>query len=115
MVINNIYKALENLLNGHANAVKIKMPNEKVMEFSMNEVDRIVYMLFYDEHEVNGVFTESNHKTHKIEFDNELMGGNSIKDDINYILETMEDKLNEDFGIIPIGIKRWKKLNCVEY
>ncbi len=54
-------------------------------------------------------------KVHLIEYDEELMNGNTIQDDIDFLLEKLEDLLNEDFGIAPIGITKWKNSNCLEY
>lgn len=115
MIVNNTCDALENLLLGDANAVKIKMIDNRNVEFTVNEFDGTVNMMFNTKMIHADGLPVVSHKLHKITYDYEMMNGNSIKDSIDYILETMEDKLNEDFGIIPIGINRWKSSNCLEF
>ena len=44
-----------------------------------------------------------------------MMDGSEIPNKINYILETFEDFLNQDFGMAPIGINKWKSSNCYQF
>ena len=102
MITNNTNDAFKNLLLGDSNGIKLKITDYTKAVFSINEVDD------------TGLKVVSN-KVHLIEYDEDLMNGNTIQDDINFLLEKLEDLLNEDFGIAPIGITKWKNSNCLEY
>lgn len=116
MITNNTNDALENLLLGDSNGIKLKITDYTKAVFSINEVDGSVNIIFETttKDEDTGLKVVSN-KVHLIEYDEELMNGNTIQDDIDFLLEKLEDLLNEDFGIAPIGITKWKNSNCSEY
>lgn len=116
MITNNTNDALENLLLGDSNGIKLKITNYTKAVFSMNEVDGTVNLIFETttKDEDTSLKVVSN-KVHLIEYDEDLMNGNTIQDDIDFLLEKLEDLLNEDFGISPIGITKWKNSNCLEY
>lgn len=123
MVTNNVYDALENLLLGDTSLVKIDnvAPNtsDKVyVTFSMDNYSGDVIMMFtkatYDDD--LGLPVNKN-KMFKLTPNEELMNvsENPILDTINYILEQMQDNLNECYGIIPIGTTKFKNSNCFEF
>lgn len=116
MITNNTNDAFENLLLGDSNGIKLKITEYTKAVFSMNEVDGTVNLIFETttKDEYTGLKVVSN-KVHLIEYDEDLMNGNTIQDDIDFLLEKLEDLLNEDFGIAPIGIIKWKNSNCLEY
>ena len=116
MVTNNTNDALENLLLGDSNGIKLKITDYTKAVFLMNEVDGSVNLIFETttKDKDTGLRIISN-KIHLIEYYEDLMNGNAIQDKINFLLENLEDLLNEDFGIAPIGITKWKNSNCLEY
>ena len=116
MITNNTNDAFENLLLGDSNGIKLKITEYTKAVFSMNEVDGTVNLIFETttKNEDTGLKVVCN-KVHLIEYDEELMNGNTIQDDIDFLLEKLEDLLNEYFGIAPIGITKWKNSNCLEY
>ena len=118
MITNNTNDAFENLLLGDSNGIKLKITDYTKAVFLMNEVDGSVNLIFETttEDKDTGLRIVSN-KVHLIEYDEDLMNGNvnDIQNKINFILENLEDLLNEDFGIAPIGITKWKNSNCLEY
>lgn len=119
MITNNTNDALENLLLGDSNGIKLKITDYTKAVFSMNEADGSVNLIFETttKDEDTGLKVVSNkvHKVHLIEYDEDLINGDTIQDDIDFLLEKLEDLLNEDFGIAPIGITKWKNSNCSEY
>ena len=50
-----------------------------------------------------------------IKYNKDLMNVNTFHNEIDFLLEKLEDLLNENFGIAPIGITKWKNSNCLEY
>ena len=116
MITNNTNDALENLLLGDSNGIKLKITDYTKAVFSMNEVDGSVNIIFETttKDEDTGLKVVSN-KVHLIEYDEELLKAYTIQNDIDFLLEKLEDLLNEDFGIAPIGITKWKNSNCSEY
>lgn len=104
MITNNTNDALENLLLGDSNGIKLKITDHTKAIFSINEADGSVNLIFETTNKDGdtGLKVVSN-KVHLIEYDEELMNGNTIQDDIDFLLEKLEDLLNEDFGIAPIG------------
>ena len=116
MILNNTNGAFENLLLGDSNGILLKITDYTKARFSMNEVDGTVNLIFETttKDEDTGLRIVSN-KIHHIEYYEDLMNGNAIQDKINFLLEKLEDLLNEDFGIAPIGITKWKNSNCSEY
>lgn len=116
MITNNTNDAFENLFLGDSNGIKLKITDYTKAVFLMNEVDGSVNLIFETttKDEDTGLNMISN-KIHHIEYDEDLMNGNAIQDKINFLLEKFEDLLNEDFGIAPIGITKWKNSNCLEY
>ena len=116
MITNNTNDAFENLLLGDSNGILLKITDYTKARFSMNEVDGSVNLIFETttKDKDTGLRVVSN-KIHHIEYYEDLMNGNAIQDKINFLLEKFEDLLNEDFGIAPIGITKWKNSNCSEY
>ena len=116
MIINNTNDALENLLLGDTNSVKLKITNYINAVFSVNEVDDTINLIFetITRDEDTGLKAISN-KVHLIKYNKDLMNGNTFHNEIDFILEKLEDLLNENFGIAPIGITKWKNSNCLEY
>ena len=116
MIVNNTNDAFENLLLGDSNGIKLNISKHTKAVFTMNEVDGSINIIFetHNKDKVTGLNMVSN-KVHHIEYDEDLMNGNTVQDDIDFILETFEDLLNEDFGMAPIGITKWKNSNCLEY
>mgnify|MGYP001777704366 CR=1 FL=1 len=116
MIINNTNDALENLLLSDTNSVKLKITDYINAVFSVNEVDDTINLIFetITRAEDTGLKMISN-KVHLIKYNKDLMNGNTFHNEIDFIIEKLEDLLNENFGIAPIGITKWKNTNWVKY
>lgn len=121
MITNNTYDAFENLLLGDCESIKIKVSDNTNAVFKPEEVEGSIYLefqtIFYsnDPSGIPNAIKNVNVISHYIEYDNEMMDGSEIPNKINYILETFEDFLNQDFGMAPIGINKWKSSNCYQF
>lgn len=115
MVSNNFNDALENLLLGDVNGVKVNVDATHDATFIMNEEDGSITLQFDEKNKNENGFIINKPKVHHLVKDEELMDGNTVQDDINYIIEQMMDFLNKDFGIIPLGTQRWKASNAYEF
>lgn len=121
MITNNIYDAFENLLLGDCESIKIKISDDTNAVFTPQEVEGSIYLefqtTFYSDDPSGIPNPIKNVKviSHYIEYDNEMMDESEIPNKINYILETFEDFLNQDFGMAPIGINKWKSSNCYQF
>lgn len=121
MIVNNIYNSFENLLLGDCNSIRIKITNDTVAVFTPEEVEGSIYLEFqttyYTKNPAGITIPIKNVKiiSHYIEYNNEMMDGSDIPNKINYILESYQDFLNEDFGIAPMDIAQLKNYDCYEY
>lgn len=125
MITNNTYDALENLLLGDANLVKISNLSNKYSDkvsvaFSINEYDNTINMvLTRAEYNDDLGMPVSKNKMFKLDPENDDVfcdiPENHVLATINYILEQLQDKLNECYSIPPIGTTKLKNSNALEF
>lgn len=108
MVINNTNDAFENLLIGDSKCIKLKITTEITAVFYMDDYDTVKLSFETIPKDENDDVKIVSNKIHLRDFMN-------IQNSIDYILENLENLLNEYFRISNIGITRWKNSNCIEY
>jgi len=125
MITNNTYNALENLLLDNVKLVKIKdlAPNyadSVSATFSIDSFDDTIIMtLTRAEYDDDLDLPVNKSKSFKLDPEKEYefmdVSENPILDTINFMLEQLQDKLNEEYGIAPIGTTKLKNSNALEF